>query len=249
MPFLPSGWPDFFCFPAILREPYPAMAQSRVTSLRHAFLTGLLLLAPLVVTVWAVFKIIDVVGGSFRPVFAKLMPARLQEFSLVWDASATVVVFALITLFGYISHHFFGKYLLELGERVVLGIPGLSTVYSSVKQVVATFGTQNRNLFSKVVLVQYPRPGIWTLGFLTSKTQAEVQARAELELWSVFVPTSPNPTSGFMLFLPPEDIVELEMSVGDGMKMVISGGGVVPEWSDPDSARTDLRKASAGKRD
>lgn len=217
------------------------MAQSRFTSLRHAFLTGLFLLAPLVVTVWAFFRIIDLVGGSFRPAFTRLIPAGLQDIPLVWDTSATVVVFALITLFGYVSHHFFGKYLLEIGERVVLGIPGLSTVYSSVKQVVATFGSQNRNLFSKVVLVQYPRPGVWTLGFLTSKTQAEVQARAELELWSIFVPTSPNPTSGFMLFLPPQEIVELDMSVGDGMKMVISGGGVVPTWSNAGSARASLR--------
>jgi uncharacterized membrane protein len=225
------------------------MADSRVTSLRHAFLTGLLLLAPLWVTVWAFFKIIDLVGGSFRPVFAKLIPERLQDFPLVWDAAATVVVFGLITLFGYLSHHFFGKYLLELGERVVLGIPGLSTVYSSVKQVVATFASQNRNLFSRVVLVQYPRPGVWTLGFLTSKTQAEVQARVEMELWSIFVPTSPNPTSGFMLFLPPEEIVELEMSVGDGMKMVISGGGVVPSWADPARAQADLRKSVARERE
>jgi len=221
------------------------MPQSRVTSLRHAFLTGLLLLAPLVVTVWAVYKIIDVVGGTFRPVFAKLIPERLQEFPLVWDAAATLLVFALITLFGFVSHHFFGKYILELGERVVLSIPGLSTVYSSVKQVVATFATQNRNLFSRVVLVQYPRPGVWTLGFLTSKTQAEVQAKAEVLLWSVFVPTSPNPTSGFVLFLAPEDIVELDMSVGDGMKMVISGGAVVPSWPDPASAHAHVRRSAA----
>jgi uncharacterized membrane protein len=221
------------------------MAHSRVTSLRHAFLTGLFLLAPLWVTGWAFFKIIDLVGGSFRPTFARLIPVRLQDIPLVWDAAATLVVFALITLFGYISHYFFGKYLLELGERIVLGIPGLSTVYSSVKQVVATFGSQNRNLFSKVVLVQYPRPGIWTLGFLTSKTQAEVQARTELELWSVFVPTSPNPTGGFVLFLPPAEIVELEMSVGDGMKMVISGGGVVPAWTAAESAQTGLRNSAA----
>jgi uncharacterized membrane protein len=224
------------------------MAQSRVTSLRHAFFTGLLLLAPLAVTIWAFFEVIDLVGGRFRPIFAAVIPAGLQDIPLIWDAIATVVVFALITLVGFVSHYFFGKYLLELGERIVLGIPGLSTVYSSVKQVVATFGSQNRNVFSQVVLVQYPRPGVWTLGFLTSKTQAEVQARAELELWSVFVPTSPNPTSGFMLFLAPTEIVELEMSVGDGMKMVISGGAVVPAWSDPGSARAELRKPAARKR-
>lgn len=224
------------------------MPRSRVTSLRHAFLTGLLLLAPLVVTVLALLKTIDVVGGSFHPFFAKLIPASLQDIPLVWDALATVLVFALITIVGYVSHYFFGKYLLELGERIVLGVPGLSTIYSSVKQVVTTFGSQNRNLFSKVVLVQYPRPGIWTVGFLTNKTQAEVQARADTELWSVFVPTSPNPTSGFMLFFPPDEIVELEMSVGDGMKMVISGGGVVPAWESSAAARASLQRTTPRKR-
>ena len=208
------------------------MAQTRLSTLRNAFLTGLLLLAPLVVTVWAFFKIIDIVGGSFRPLFATIIPNGLQDIPLVWELAVTIMVFALITLFGFISHYFFGKYLLDLGERVVLAIPGLNTVYGSVKQLVATFGSQNRNVFSQVVLVQYPRPGVWTLGFLTGKTQAEAQARAGRELWSVFVPTSPNPTSGFMLFLPPDEITELEMSVGEGMKMVISGGAVVPPWKE-----------------
>ena len=207
------------------------MAQTPFTSLRNAFFTGLLLLAPLVVTVWAFFQIIDLIGGRFRPLFDTLIPQRLQGIPLVWEIVITLVVFALITLFGFISHYFFGKYLLDLGERVILGIPGLSTVYGSVKQVVSTFGSKNRNLFSRVVLVQYPRAGTWTLGFLTSKTQAEAQARAGRELWAVFVPTSPNPTSGFVLFLPPDEITELDMSVGDGMKLVISGGAVVPPWS------------------
>ncbi len=168
------------------------------------------------------------VGGRFRPLFDTVIPLRLQSIPFIWDVAITLLMLGLITLFGFISHYLFGKYLLDLGERVITGIPGVSTVYISVKQVVATFSNQNRNLFSKVVLVQFPRPGVWTLGFLTSKTQAEVQQRAGRELWAVFVPTSPNPTGGYVLYFPPEEITELEMSVGDGMKMVISGGAVVP---------------------
>ena len=213
------------------------MPETRITTFRNAFLTGLLLLAPLVVTFWAFFKIIELVGGSFRPLFALLIPDKLQGIPTVWDLAATLVVFALITLFGFVSHLFFGKYLLALGERLILGVPGLSTVYGSVKQVVATFGSQNRHIFSQVVLVQFPRPGVWTLGFLTGKTQGEVQARSGRELWSVFVPTSPNPTGGYVIFFPPDEIVAMDMSVGDGMKMVISGGAVVPAWSDPAAPR------------
>ena len=216
-----------------------ARPPDQTVTLRTAFFSGLFLLAPLGITVWAFFKITGMVGGSFRPLFDTIIPSRFQDIPLVWEIAATLVVFALITLFGFVSHYFFGKYLLDLGERVILGIPGLNTVYSSVKQVVATFGSQNRNLFSQVVLVQYPRTGVWTLGFLTSKTQAEAQARAGQELWSVFVPTSPNPTSGFVLFFPPTEITILDMSVGDGMKMVISGGAVVPPWKSAAPARRD----------
>ena len=203
-------------------------STKHIVTVRTAFFSGLLLLAPLAVTILAFLKVIEIVGGSFRPLFDTVIPLRLQTIPFLWDVAVTIVMLGLITLFGFISHYLFGKYLLDLGERVITGIPGVSTVYSSVKQVVATFSTQNRNLFSKVVLVQYPRAGVWTLGFLTSKTQAEAQQRASQELWAVFVPTSPNPTSGFVLFFPPAEITELDMSVGDGMKMVISGGAVVP---------------------
>ena len=203
-------------------------SSKHIVTVRTAFFSGLLLLAPLAVTIYAIVFIVSFFGGSFRWLFDLLLPARMQSIPFVWDVAVTVVVFAFITLFGFISHYFFGKYLLDFGERVILGIPGVSTVYTSVKQVVSTFSTQNRNLFSKVVVVQYPRPGIWSVGFLTNKVQGEAQAKVGQELWSVFVPTSPNPTSGFVLLLPPDEITELDMSVGDGMKLVISGGAVVP---------------------
>ncbi len=208
----------------------PNRTSKHIVTVRTAFFSGLLLLAPLGITVWTFKQIVEIFGGSFRPLFDWVLPARLQTIPFVWDVAVTIVMLGLITLFGFISHYFFGKYLVDLGERVIVGIPGVSTVYNSVKQVVATFSTSNRNTFSQVVLVQYPREGIWSVGFLTNKTQAEAQARAGQELWSVFVPTSPNPTSGFVLLLPPEDITPLDMSVGDGMKLVISGGAVVPPF-------------------
>ncbi|MDB6170391.1 MAG: hypothetical protein JWM88_3255 [Verrucomicrobia bacterium] len=218
----------------------PARPSRSIATLRTAFFSGLLLLAPLVVTVWAFTKIIDLVGGTFRPLFFFYMPEWLlssPRLAIVWDILATIIVVLLVTLLGFLSRYVFGKYFLEVGERVIQGIPGVSAVYNTVKQIVDTFGTQNRNLFSKVVLVQYPRREVWTLGFLTSKAQAEAQTRTGQEVWTVFVPTSPNPTSGFLLMLPRAEVTELEMTVGDGMKMVISGGAVVPPWNKPDPAR------------
>jgi uncharacterized membrane protein len=210
------------------------MPESRFTTLRNAFFAGLLLLAPLVVTVWAFRKIIDMVGGTFRPFFFFFLPDALRErpsLSLVWDILATLVVMVLVTLFGYVSRYFLGKYFLGAAERAIQSIPGINSVYNTVKQIVETFGGKNRNIFSKVVLVEFPRKGSHAIGFLTNKTQGEAQSRLSTELWTVFIPTSPNPTSGFLLLLPRDEIIELEMSVGDGMKMVISGGAVMPHWS------------------
>jgi len=203
------------------------MNKGLLTSLRNAFLSGLLLLAPLAVTVWVFGRIFDLVGGSFRPLFEPYLPRSLQSLALLWDAIATVVVLLMITGLGYLSRYVFGQYFGGLAERFIQSIPGVNTVYKTVKQLVDTFSTQNRNLFSKVVLVEFPHKGTYTIGFLTSKVRVDLQAKFSEELWSVFVPTTPNPTSGFLLMLPKRDIIEMEMSVGEGMKMVISGGTVV----------------------
>jgi uncharacterized membrane protein len=205
-------------------------STSRIVAFRNAFLSGALMLAPLIVTIWAFGTIIGLVGGTFRPLYEHSLPQSLQRIPFLWDLLATAVVILLVTLLGYLSSYVFGKYFLSIGERALQRIPGIGGVYNSVKQIVTTFGTQNRNLFNKVVLVEFPRRGLWTLGFLTNKQQGEAQSVVGTETWTVFVPTTPNPTSGFLLMLPRDDVVELEMSVGDGMKMIISGGAVVPPW-------------------
>jgi uncharacterized membrane protein len=211
---------------------------SRWILCRNAFLSGVLLLAPLVVTVWAFRKVVDLVGGSFRPFYEDLIPRALEGVPLLWDLLATGVVVVLVTLFGFLSNYVLGKFFWSLAERTIQRIPGVGAVYNAVRQIVATFGSQNRSMFSQVVLVQYPRPGCWTIGFLTNRAQAEPQLRAGAgELWTVFVPTTPNPTSGFLLMLPRAEVVELDMSVGDGMKMILSGGAVTPPAMPPAPAR------------
>jgi len=217
--------------------------QSRFVTLRNAFISGALLLAPLIVTIWAFTNIINFVGGTFRPLFFFFVPETFRDrpsLTILWDILATLLVIILVTGLGYVSRYVFGKYFVSIGERFMLSIPGVSAVYNTVKQIVDTFGTQNRNLFNQVVLVQFPRPGVWAIGFLTSKTQGEAQVKTAEEVWTVFVPTSPNPTSGFLLLLPRREVTELEMSVGEGMKMVISGGAVVPPW--PQVKAADLSR-------
>jgi uncharacterized membrane protein len=203
---------------------------SKIVSVRTAFFSGLLLLAPLVVTIWAFSKIVDLVGGTFRPLYEHYLPQSLQRIPFFWDLLATLVVLLAVTLLGYLSNYVFGKYFLKVGESLIQRIPGIGGVYNAVKQVLATFGSQNRTLFSKVVLVEFPREGCWSIGFLTNKQQSEPHIRVGETMWTVFVPTTPNPTSGFLVMLPAEKVTELEMSIGDGMKMIISGGAVTPPW-------------------
>ncbi len=131
---------------------------------------------------------------------------------------------------GLVSRYFLTAYFGRATERIINNIPGVGTVYRTVKQIVDTFSAQKRNIFEKVVMVEYPAPGTFVIGFLTNRAKGEVQARTGEELWTVFIPTTPTPTSGFLLFYPQHKVQELDMSVGEAMKLIISGGTVVPPW-------------------
>ena len=218
-----------------------SMAETRLTSVRNAFLTGLLLLAPLVVTVWALQFIIELVGGSITPLFAPYLPEPVNHLpNFVWDLLATVIGLALVTLLGYLSRYVYGRYFGGIAQRFIQGIPGIGGFYNTVKQFIETFGSNERSQFSKVVLVQFPRAGAWTIGFLTNTTQGEPHHHLPGEHWAVFLPTCPSPTNGYFVYLPASEIVVLDMSVGEGMKIVISCGAVLPTWKDPASARASL---------
>ncbi len=221
------------------------MRENRITSLRNAFLTGLLLVAPLGVTIWVLRTVIEVFGGSITPLFQPYLPRPLQNLpALFWEVVATCIGLALITLLGYFSRYVFGRYFGMLAERLIHSIPGIGGFYTSVKQFIETFGAKDRTQFSKVVLVQFPRAGAWTIGFLTNTSTGEPHSHLRGEHQAVFVPTCPSPVNGFFMFLPAADIVELEMTVGDGMKTVISCGAVLPAWPDADSAKVALRSES-----
>lgn len=210
---------------------------TKFTSLRNAFLSGLLLLAPLAVT-WLVFNwLVDKVGGSFKPIFFFAVPSQLRDhpsLDMVWDVLATVIVILLITFLGLVSRYVFSAYFGRAAERVINNIPGIGTLYRTVKQIVDTFSAQKRNVFEKVVMVEYPAPGSFVVGFLTNRATGEIQASTDSELWTIFIPTTPNPTSGFLIFYPKNRVRELEMSVGEAMKLIISGGTVVPPWPSAD---------------
>jgi uncharacterized membrane protein len=219
----------------------PLQPVSRYVSLRNAFFSGVILVAPLCLTVYVFSLIVQFVGGNFKGLFLLFIPDSLRDrpgLDTVWSILATLIVIVLVTLLGYVSRYVFGKFFFSIGDRFIQTIPGVSAVYNTVRQIVNTFSSQSRHMFNKVVLVEFPRKGCWTIGFLTNTVQGEAQARASAEVWTVFVPTTPNPTSGFLLMLPRSEITELDMPVGDGMKMIISGGAVVPPWPAAELAKS-----------
>jgi uncharacterized membrane protein len=221
------------------------MPETRFTSVRNAFLTGLLLVAPLVATVWAFRIVVGFVGGSITPFFSPYLPEALSQLpSIVWDVLTTIIVIALVTLLGYFSRLFLGQFVGAVGERLIQSIPGIGGFYNSVKQFIETFGAKDRTQFSKVVLVQFPRPDAYTIGFLTNTNQGEPHSHLKAEHWAVFVPTCPSPVNGFFMYLPRAEILELDMSVGEGMKVVISCGAVLPSWPDASAARAALHSES-----
>ena len=133
-----------------------------------------------------------------------------------------------LTLLGFLSNYFLGRVFINLTEKILDKVPFLSTVYRSAKQIVETFGKENRAVFNEVVLIDYPRTGCYVLGFVTTEASTQIEQSTGKKLTNVFVPTTPNPTSGFLLLLPRSDIYSLDMTVGEGMKMLISGGAVSP---------------------
>ncbi len=217
------------------------MPANRFTTIRNAFLTGLLLVAPLAVTVWALRLVIGAVGGSITSLYDRYLPATLQHLPpIFWDVINTVIVLGLITLLGFVSRLFLGRLIGAAAERFIQHIPGIGGFYNSVKQFIDTFGAKDRAQFSKVVLVQFPRAGVYTLGFVTNTGRGEPHAHLGTNHWAVFVPTCPSPVNGFFMYLPFSEVIELEMSVADAMKTVISCGAVLPTWSDPAAAKSAL---------
>ena len=212
--------------------------NSKSTSLsrkfRNAFLTGLLIFLPLGTTIFVLDFLLDLFK---EPVTKLATQLGLGEESFFFGLESLLGLLGLIigilslTVLGFLSNYVLGKFFISSAEKALGKVPFISTVYRSVKQIVETFGKENRAVFKSVVLVEYPRPNCYVIGFLTNEASGETVEVLGRPLTNVFVPTTPNPTSGFLLMLPPQDIFPLSMSVGEGMKMLISGGAVIPEYT------------------
>jgi uncharacterized membrane protein len=194
--------------------------------MKKYFITGLLVLVPLIITVWVLSTLINTLDQSLL-----LLPEAWRPkayFGLEIPGLGALLTLLIIFITGVIATNIFGQQLILLWEALLSRVPVVKSIYSSVKQVSDTLFSDSGNAFRKAVLVQYPREGSWTIAFITGAPGADVSSHLQGEYVSVYVPTTPNPTSGFFLMLPKADVIEIEMSVDQALKYIISMGTVVP---------------------
>ena len=211
-----------------------------MSRLRQYFITGLLVWLPVGVTVWVLLWLVGILDSIFLGVLAAveavvpgLTPLadqlrRIPGLGVILEAVVVVST-------GLFVANMFGQWWLRQWERLMHRIPVVRSIYSSVKQVSDTLFSGSGQAFSKALLIQYPRQGAWTIAFLTGKPGGEVARHLDGDYISVYVPTTPNPTSGFFLMVPRADVVELKMSVDEALKYIISMGVVVPPLREPRS--------------
>lgn len=202
-------------------------------TLRNGFIAGLVLILPMAATVFVLNLLREKVGrpmANFLFYFVDPSFRSMGGVSLILDFAAIILVMLFIVALGFLSNYVLGRVIFRWGERIIEAVPFVSAVYKTVKQIVDTFSKQKKAVFQRVVLTEYPRKGVYVLGFLTSEARGEVQERTGEEVVNIFVPTTPNPTSGFLLMVPKDQIIDMDMSVGEGMKLIVSGGAVTPPW-------------------
>ena len=194
--------------------------------IKRYFITGLLIWVPLAITAWVLSLIVGTMDQSLRLLPASIHPRHLFGFDI--PGVGAIVTLLAIFLTGVAAANFIGQRLVVWWERLLARIPVVNTIYHSVKQVSDTLFSSSGNAFRKALLVEYPRKGSWTIAFLTGQPGGDVVNHLDGEYVSVYVPTTPNPTSGFFLMMPKADVVELDMSVDEALKYIISMGVVAP---------------------
>jgi len=198
--------------------------------IRNVFLTGFLITLPIALTVFIFIFLFNNLD-AFSPTFTRwliLLGAPLPEGYRI-PFLGVFMTFLIILLVGALTTNIFGNKLLHLWERIIGKIPFVRRIYTGTKQVVKSIATADTKSFRKVVLIEFPRKGVHAIGFITGETRGELKHLTSKHHFNVFVPTTPNPTSGFLIFADPGEVIELDMTIEEGVKYVVSGGIVNPE--------------------
>ncbi len=214
-----------------------------IRQLRRYLITGLLVWVPLIVTLWLSWWVLSTVGfgieGMIRDlvlrantlgeIYGQRFPSLrvLTAFQYRFGLGFLLAILLFLTT-GFLTRYIVGRRVITLLERIVSMIPGINRVYVAVQQIRDVFVTRDGTVFQEVVLFEYPRPGIYAVGFVTARDQGIIQKNLGKPLIAVFLPTTPNPTSGYLLYLPPEDLTRLDITLEEAMKLIISGGAYLP---------------------
>ena len=210
----------------------PPHRPSLTARLRNHFFAGILVTAPAAITFFVAWKFIEFVDARV----AAFIPEQYQLPFSVPGLGLLVMVLILIGI-GAFATGLVGRLMVRIGEQALNRMPLIRNIYGALKQILETVLAQQSTAFRQVVLVEYPRRGVWAIAFITGVTEGEVQNLTAQQCVNVFLPTTPNPTSGFLLFVPRQDLIVLDMTVEEGIKMVISGGIVTPPDRRPEEVR------------
>jgi uncharacterized membrane protein len=221
----------------------PAPRRGIFARFRANFLTGLVVIAPVGLTVWLIWSVVGWVDGFVLPLVpGKYQPDRLIQDLLGLDPSVQinvrglgVIIFLIFTVvIGWMAKGLIGRSLISFAEGLVERTPVVRSIYSGIKQISETVFAQSERSFEKACIIEYPRKGLWAIGFISTNTRGEIATRGNdgRPMLSIFLPTTPNPTSGFLLFVPEDDVITLDMSVEEAAKLVISAGLVYPNGKD-----------------
>lgn len=211
-------------------------ARGFLPTARKAFFTGLFVCLPVTLTAYIIVWLVNAMASPARGILKAILDAcgvNIPQGDPVFNGGVTVVSAICVALFlvliGLVSRYVFGKWFLNSLDRLLQRVPMVRPVYVSIKQIIDTFSVGKKQTFSKVVLVEFPRCDAWTVAFITHENTTQLCALTGQKLVHVFVPTTPNPTGGYMIFVPAGTVIPLDISVAEAMKMIVSGGAVVPE--------------------
>jgi len=234
--------------PILSEDGLDGKPMSFFARMRTYFLAGILVTAPIGITIYLTWVFLRFINGRVTA----LIPEQYNPFTylsvsgpvveLVNALLSLVIVIVAFVLIGWFARNFLGRMIVQISEYFVHRMPVINTIYKAIKQVFETIMTSQSQAFREVVMLEYPRKGVWSLGFVTGTSEGEVQRTTDEETMSVFVPTTPNPTSGYLLFVPKKELFFMDMTVEEAAKLIVSAGIIVP----PD--RHEGEKKKQGKR-
>ena len=215
--------------------------QNLFQRLRSNFLTGLVLITPIILTIYLLWGVINFIDDKVVPWLPhKYNPSTYLGKDIPGLGVITFLIFT--TIVGMVTKGFFGRQLIKYWQSLVDRTPVFRSIYNALKQIAETVFTKSDQTFKSACLVEYPRRGIWVVAFVSTITRGEIKEKINKdEILTVFVPTTPNPTSGFLLFIPKKDVIILKMSVENAAKLVISAGLVVPDYNEKNEIKNKIK--------